>query len=363
MTQTCRHVRGGAGIPACPEYATQKGGITIERTTHAHRAIHGVPIFALGEHRGFRYDDAWARRAVEAFRRLKRQHGYLPPVIIGHTSDAETEKPAVGFMDGLRIAGNHLVADLTGLSREVYEQIRAGRWPYRSIEVMSRAAQITALALLGGTPPYMKSPPLRFSESGAATHHTKGAQMEDTSPMEAKQFSEEEVARLVEDARAEERSRAEETLAATRHTVEQLQAAAHEAAVARFRENLRGFGYAPALVDMPELKALFDQMAEQSQPVRFGQNETTTTDLLERVLENIARHAAKEAAFPRCGQQVPSAPHQRFWEADAPAETTVPAHVLDRASAASVERLNRAQKMAKEDGITFRDALIRVMES
>lgn len=32
------------------------------------------------------------------------------------------------------------------------------------------------------------------------------------------------------------------------------------------------------------------------------------------------------------------------------------------ARAESVERLNRAQKLAKEDGITFRDALIRVME-
>jgi len=322
-----------------------------------------VPVFALGEHRGFRYDDAWARRALEVFHRLKRKYGYLPPVIIGHTSDSEAEKPAVGFMDGLRIVRNHLVADLVGLTREVYDQIRAGRWPYRSIEVISRAAQITALALLGGTPPYMKTPPLRFSESGAAIHHAKGAEMEDTSPMEAKHFSEEEVTRLVEEARAEERARAEETLAATRQTVERLQAQAQEAAAARFRENLRGFGFAPALVDMPELKALYDHIARESQPVRFGQTETTTAELLQTVLANVARHAAKDSAFVRCGQQVPSAPHQRFWEADAPPETEVPAHVLDRASSGSVERLNRARKLAKEHSISFRDALIRVMES
>jgi len=327
-----------------------------------------VPVFALGEHRGFRYDDAWARRALEVFHRLKRKYGYLPPVIIGHTSDTENEKPAVGFMDGLRIAGNHLVADLVGLTREVYDQIRAGRWPYRSIEVISRAAQITALALLGGTPPYMKTPPLRFSESGAATHHAKGAEMEDTSPMEAKHFSEEEVTRLVEEARAEERARAEETLAATRQTVERLQAQAQEAAAARFRENLRRLGYTPALVEAPEMTAVFEQVASgtgtrKPAAVKFGDTEATPAELFVRLLERIAQHAARGSAFLSTGQQVPSVPHQRFWEADAPPETEVPAHVLDRASSGSVERLNRARKLAKEHSISFRDALIRVMES
>jgi len=326
-----------------------------------------VPVFALGEHRGFRYDDAWARRALEVFQRLKRKYGYLPPVIIGHTSDTESEKPAVGFMDGLRIAGNHLVADLTGLTREVYDQIRAGRWPYRSIEVISRAAQITALALLGGTPPYMKTPPLRFSESGAATHHTKGEQMDDTSPREVNRFTEEEVTRLIEDARAEERSRAEEMLAATRQMVERLQADARGAATARFRENLRRLGYAPALVEAPEMTALFEHVARDSgtgepETVKFGDTEATPAELFERLLERIAQHAARNGAFVRAGQEVPSAPHQRFWEEHAPAETSVPAHVLDRASAASVERLNRAQKLAKEQGIPFRNALIRIME-
>jgi len=327
-----------------------------------------VPVFALGEHRGFRYDEAWARRALEAFRTLKRQHGYLPPVIIGHTSDTEAEKPAVGFMDNLRIAGNNLVADLVGLTKEVYDQIRAGRWPYRSIEVISRAAQITALALLGGTPPYMKTPPLRFSQHGAAPLHTKGETMEDTSPREVKRFTEEEVARLIEDARAEERSRADETLAATRQTLERLQADARSVATARFRENLRRLGFAPALVEAPEMTALFEHMAHghpatgHPATVKFGDTDTTPADLFQRLLERIAQQAARGSAFVRAGQEVASAPHQRFWEEEAPTGLPVPAHVLDRSSAASVERLNRAQKLAHEQGISFRDALIRVME-
>jgi|GEM_PF-1501851 len=340
-------------------------------------AIRGVPVFELGEHRGFRYDEAWARKALKTFVRLKSEHGYLPPVILGHTTEEGDEKPAVGFLDRLRLVGSRLVADIVGLSKKLFEQIRAGRWPYRSVEVFDRAAQVTALALLGGTPPYMKTAPLHFADDGSAavwiegnhlprlekgepgrTNH--GGTMQEPDRNEVKQFSEEDVRSLVEAARAEERTRMEATLQSTRKRLEHLEAEAHAAQVRAFRAELREFGYSPAIIESPEMSALVDQLTHQ-QPVRFGEEDLPPVTLFGRVLGLIAQRAAQGSAFVETAELSRSGRHHAFGaESDADGgEDRVAAQFGERVDPASVRRYVRARDLAKSEGITFREALMR----
>jgi hypothetical protein len=345
---------------------------TGSQTSDGRYTVKGVPIFALGEHRGWQYDVSWAQRAVALFHRMKRETGYLPPVIIGHTNEGTEEKPAVGFIDDVRLAGKRIVADLVGLSRELFEELRAGRWPYRSIEVFSREARITALALLGGNPPYMKTAPLRFSDDGSEsewlpavdvsheTPNTQGGPMETVTPEDVKRFSEEEVNVLVDTARAEEKARSDSALRAARQKIERLEADAETTQQEKFGESLRQLSYAPALVDMPEMTALFHVVTQHDGNVHFGDGEVAPRELLERVLEQIAHRSAHDTAFVRTGSAVTSQPFRRFWDDDG--KRDLPQAPGRRADPASVDRLSQAQRLAKDEGISFRDALIRVME-
>jgi len=375
--------------------------------------IRSVPIFELGEHRGFRYDVAWARRALSAFARLKSAHGYLPPVVLGHTSEESQEKPAVGFVDRLRLVGSRIVADLVGIGRDLFEQIRAGRWPYRSVEVFDRDAQITALALLGGTPPYMKTEPLHFAEDGSASVWIGGGSRLEVSPrleetrrhdggaMEEKEVRKfdlagsagaGEVDELIEAARVEERTKADERIQAAeekfqavegklrqateqlgrleaeaRITEEKFRAAAERrraAETSAFRAELRGHGYSPAIVDAPEVGALVERLIGDEEPVRFdvaGADGVAPLALFGRVLRLVAERAAQGTAFVGTDERATSS---RFRALDDPMMDE--AARFDRAGGAvdpaSIRRYARARELAKGEGIAFREALKRVME-
>lgn len=121
--------------------------------------IHEVPIFELGEHRGQSYDQSWMTEALSNFTSLKADKKFLPRVIVGHTNDKE-EKPAVGFLDNLKLQGKTVMADLVNLAQKTFDEIRTKAWPSRSVEVNPLKKKFTALALLGGSEPYFQFEPI-----------------------------------------------------------------------------------------------------------------------------------------------------------------------------------------------------------
>lgn len=123
-----------------------------------------VPIFELGNHQGITYNDSWIKAALLNFEDLKKKE-FLPRVIIGHTKEG-TEKPAVGFLDNLKLQGKRVYADLIGLAEKTFNEVRTKAWPGRSVEVNPSKKKFTALALLGGTEPYFQFEPIdvKFEE-------------------------------------------------------------------------------------------------------------------------------------------------------------------------------------------------------
>lgn len=120
--------------------------------------IQEVPIFELGEHKKFNYDQNWIQQALQNFAGLKK-NDFLPRLIIGHTIEGQ-EKPAVGFLDNLKLKGKEVMADIVNILPEVFEQIKKRMWPGRSVEVNPSKNKFTALALLGGTEPHFQFSPM-----------------------------------------------------------------------------------------------------------------------------------------------------------------------------------------------------------
>ncbi len=125
--------------------------------------VHDLEIFKLGKHRGFEYDDEWADAAV-AYHAEKEASGNLPSVIIGHNNGKE-EKPSKGFLSKIRKNGDTIVANITKINPETFESLKKREFPHRSVEVNPQERRFTALALLGGTPPYHKLPVMEFGDT------------------------------------------------------------------------------------------------------------------------------------------------------------------------------------------------------
>ena len=124
--------------------------------------IKKVPIFRLGKHRGFNYDAKWFEKAAENHRK-NAEGGYFPSVILGHNAKDGEEKPSRGHFDNLTLDGDVINADLIKIPETVFELIKDREYPHRSIEVYPKKAEISALALLGGSAPYHKLPLLEVS--------------------------------------------------------------------------------------------------------------------------------------------------------------------------------------------------------
>jgi hypothetical protein len=96
--------------------------------------------------------------ALNNFNSLKADKKFLPRVIVGHQE--KEEKPAVGFLDNLKLQGKIVMADLVNLAQKTFDEIRTKAWPSRSVEVNPDKKKFTALALLGGSEPYFQFEPI-----------------------------------------------------------------------------------------------------------------------------------------------------------------------------------------------------------
>ena len=136
-----------------------------ERQENGKWAIRGVPIFECHTREDIGKVDAnWMYAAIAEQKRLKAD-GFLPRLIVGHTSEEPNanEKGIVGYLDNYRYneADQWLYADYVEIEEEDLPLLK--RLPGRSAEAGIKRPSINTVALLGGTPPYFKLPDVRFA--------------------------------------------------------------------------------------------------------------------------------------------------------------------------------------------------------
>ena len=149
--------------------------------------IFDVPVFSAHERKlasgkVWKCDAGWLGGALAAAK-VRHAEGYYHPAHVRHHSlgapgQDDSEVLAAGHvrfarLGELRIAGVQtptLFADLVGVPQEVYEQIRAGRLPYRSAEILDTSSgEIDSLAFLDHEVPFFRYPLLRVSPAVEVT--------------------------------------------------------------------------------------------------------------------------------------------------------------------------------------------------
>ncbi len=115
--------------------------------------IKNLPIFTLGKHKGKNWDEKWAENATSLYEQDANEN-WFPSIILGHTSE-ESEKPRVGFLKNIRKKGKKIFADFVFIVKDAFDQFMNQQWPGRSVEILP-SGKISAVALLGGTPPHFK---------------------------------------------------------------------------------------------------------------------------------------------------------------------------------------------------------------
>lgn len=256
--------------------------------------IEKVPIFKLGEIRGFLYNRQWSERMLDNMKN-RAQGGFYPPVIVGHNGFGSElkEKEAIGFMtnfsveyagDDPDIPAGTVYCDFSDIGEEQMQEIRDMKYPYRSVEVWNDRAEFSAVALLGGTEPYFKFPRLEVfaQEDGKDVHHyaiedgelraETGKRHDDASTIkqfmaEMKRFftgpkietnkTEEEEGKDMDAEKfketygmtQEEAAKLAQTATTAQAEVEKLRADMRKAASSAFAERLKNMNVAPAVIE------------------------------------------------------------------------------------------------------------------
>src|SRR3990167_6452732 len=125
--------------------------------------VHDVPIFQSVSRAGREYDKPWLNRAVLNFTN-ERAKGFRPAIHVGHCRDEFDERPACGLLDRLRVDGNRLYGTFDKVQPETFTSLLRGEWPYVSVEAWHERGKLKSLALLGSSPPQIKSEPLHVHE-------------------------------------------------------------------------------------------------------------------------------------------------------------------------------------------------------
>lgn len=159
-------------MPGIPTAAPNVARVTYDATRNADGSytIHDVPTvgeLAAGERSNAEAIGREWMESVIATHMAQLVGGFAAPMHAGHRT-ALGEPTALGTfvpmaVRKMSVDGREqfcLVSDLT-VDEETLEAIRAGRYPYRSIEVDWAAGKIGSLALMAGAPPHFPFPMLR----------------------------------------------------------------------------------------------------------------------------------------------------------------------------------------------------------
>jgi len=123
-----------------------------------------VPIFKTteDEERGT-FNITNLREIVKNFNKGVKNDWY-PRIFIGHHDPNSTEnRLGVGFLDNLVYEDEVIYADFVKINRDVFEDIKNLKYPYRSVEIKKDTKEIRGLALLESQPPYFSFPILNVS--------------------------------------------------------------------------------------------------------------------------------------------------------------------------------------------------------
>lgn len=136
--------------------------------------VHGVPIFQVVSRAGRNYDRSWLVGAVNRFAD-ERKTGFRPTIHVGHCRDEFDERPACGLLDALTVDGSRLLADFDRVQPETFDSLARGEWPYASVEAWYEKGKLKSLALLGSSPPQIKSEPLHVVREYESFREPDGA--------------------------------------------------------------------------------------------------------------------------------------------------------------------------------------------
>ena len=125
--------------------------------------IKDIPVFAEHNRDGLDFDVDWMTSAIKKHA-SRRKEGYQPPLHINHHAPGERVQ-AAGHFELTRVEQRMyegkptavLLADLTDVPDQIYEEIEKGKLPYRSVEILDVSRpEIDSLALLDHEVPYFR---------------------------------------------------------------------------------------------------------------------------------------------------------------------------------------------------------------
>ena len=177
---------------------------------------------------------------------------------------------------------------------------------------------------------------------------------------QGKQFSQQEMDRLIENARCEERARAEEQLRETKGKLKHLEAESLEVHKRAFRSELQQLGYTPAILDSQEMGTLVTYLTDRNEPVRFGEEEVTPLKLFSRILQLISARAGERQLFVEMGERADSGKFQTFDDMGDTSQDDAITRLGEQVDPTSVRRYVQARELAEAEGMAFRDALQQV---
>lgn len=136
------------------------------KTDDGKYAILDIPIFSLvdDELKGVKFTIDKAKRAIQQFLEDAKR-GFFPRVFVGHHDSTSEEKKGVGFLEGLKLKGDTIFANVVDINEENWTLFKNGVYPYRSVEYNSGRNLITGLALLESHMPYFRFANLVLNEN------------------------------------------------------------------------------------------------------------------------------------------------------------------------------------------------------
>ena len=349
-----------------------------ESKDHTYR-IEGVPIFRLGETRGFTYDEGWFERAKRNFEADKAQ-GALPPIIVGHNEEGQPERPAKGHIDNLRRMAEIVIADFVKVQRDLFRELRRGNWPQRSVEVWPEGAKFSALALLGGSMPQFKFAPVahfkgqsvaRFAFQPAAERgDDKERIMPNDSPKAgpgtpAPKDGGQDKDLAVRFAESEaEKERLKAVHAADQKRLAALEEEGRQTRIARFKEGLRSKGFSAAVIDSAVLGAYVERASNDTEVIVFSEKDKPAgLPALGALVDLFAELAAKGTLFVKTGEMAGASATGEHPDDAAgkqePPQTEAEVRKYGYQSPEDVHTIRFLEKYAVDNKVTFSEAAAR----
>jgi hypothetical protein len=140
------------------------GKYTAIQQDNGNWSIKDIPIFIEHTYEdGEVFDSKWMREALAKSQQRLEQDGYRAPLHANHHRPGEKVE-RIGEFIPTRIAPmtyegkevNAIYADFVNITPENYERIKRGEFPYRSVEIPPKRAEIVSLALLSDKVPYFR---------------------------------------------------------------------------------------------------------------------------------------------------------------------------------------------------------------